>query len=200
MSCYYQERINKLTINYKIILFISDKDGSEYENLINDQWKEIKHEKKYINFENTDYKNQKIINQLSKKIKSDKDDVEEIVISNRINLRKLKILFRPHQITDVEHGISDLIFWLKRLDLLKNKRIIDFLRLSQIWSNHTWPAKLHLTLINKSTISDSRVYNLNDGLFKSRLQLHSGKYHTKNFEIAILIERLDVYGKVRAKK
>ena len=200
MSCYYQERINRLSVNFKVIIFLSDKDGAEYDNLIEEHWKEIEHEKKYINYENIDYRNQEIINQLIKKIKSDEEDVDEIVISNRVNLRKLKKLFRPNKIVDVEHGISDLIFWLKRLNLLKNKGVTNLLRVSQIWSYYTWPAKQHLTLVNKSTISNPSVYNLNDDLFKSRLKLHSRKYSTKNFEIVILIERLDDYGKVKAKE
>ena len=200
MSCYYQERISRLTVNFKIILFVSDEDGAEYDNLIKEHWKEIEHEKEFINYENIDYRNQEIINQLIKKIKLEEDDVEAIVISNRVNLRKLKKLFRPNQIVDVEHGISDLIFWLKRVNLIKNKGVMDFFRVSQIWTYCTWPAKQHLTLVNKSKISDPNIYNLNVELFKNKLQSHSRKYSTENFEIVILIERLDVYGKVKAKE
>ena len=67
MSCYLQEKLQKLNIQYRILLFISDKDGQEYENMILEHWKDFKIEKEYINFENSDYKKQKSISKYKKR-------------------------------------------------------------------------------------------------------------------------------------
>jgi hypothetical protein len=191
--------VQKSKEKFKVILFVSDKDGMKYEEFILDNWKEFEFEKEYINFEKFDYKNQEKIMKLKEKIRGEGSDVEEIVVSNRVNLRKLKTIFKPKIVTDVEHGISDLMFWLNRIDLVNNKRIFVFRKITQFWSKYTWPAKKHLTLMNKRVIQHKYVYNMNHDLVKSKIVQFRKKYSENNFEVTILIERLDMYGTANAK-
>jgi hypothetical protein len=199
MSCYFQEITQKSNEKFKVILFVSDKDGMKYEDCILENWKEFEYEKEYINFENFDYKNQEKIMKLKKQVRGEGNDVEEIVVSNRVNLRKLKTIFKPMTVTDVEHGVSDLMFWLTRLDLINNKKLFVFRKITQLWSKYRWPAKKHLTLMNKRVIQHKYVYNMNVDLVKSKIVQLRKKYSENNFEVTILIERLDMYGVANAK-
>jgi hypothetical protein len=200
MSCYLQEKLQKLNIQYRILLFISDKDGQEYENMILEHWKDFKIEKEYINFENSDYKKQKSISKYKKQIKKKSMSVEEIVISNRVNLRKLKVIFKPRYITDVEHGISDIMFWLRRLNLLKRINKFELIKFKQLWSIYRWPAQKHLTIMDRKVLDNKVFYYLDLELFKGKLSLYSKKYFTNHYDVVILIERLDLYGKENVQK
>jgi hypothetical protein len=200
MSCYLQEKFQKLNSQYRILLFISDKDGPEYESLILEHWKEFKIEKKYINFENLDYKKQQSILEVKKRFKMESVVVEEIVVSNRVNLRKLRAVFKPQNITDVEHGISDIMHWIDRLNLLKKIKRYELIKLKQLFSIYRWPAKKHITIINSKVLNNNVFYHLDLDLFKSRLSLYSKNFSTIHYDVVILIERLDLYGNEHVEK